>query len=123
MKTLVRSYMFTIGAPSPKPDNEYVVYATLGGTAYLIMTNWGYPNPTYTWTHDGRTIQQHYDYGWVSMLNISNVQIEDFGTYDLAMKNDYGASYETFNLKAYGGFNHGLSFCKLYILLHIYSSK
>ena len=95
--------MLHAGAPHPDYDamkDQYKIRAAVGSTAYLIMDNYGNPYPNYTWSHGGSVIpkDKHVDLGWASVLNITNVQEKDFGTYSLDMENIYGgyrtSSYE-----------------------------
>ena len=73
-------------------ETKYKVKTRLGNTAYLVMNNFGNPHPKYTWSHNEEIIasDKHVDLGIASVLNISNVREEDFGTYTLLMENIYG---------------------------------
>ena len=76
------------------------------------MNNYGYPYPTYTWTHNGFVLpsDRHLDYGVVSMVNFSSVQVEDFGKYFLEMRNSVGtytAEYELIPFGEYCPINFG----------------
>ena len=68
------------------------VKARVGESVPLKMVNWGNPYPKYTWSHNGMFFpnDSHKDYGYASVLQIDNVQVEDFGRYYVDMINDYG---------------------------------
>ena len=66
------------------------------------MHNLAYPLSNYTWSHSGVVLPttMHKDYSslGMSILNISNVKIEDFGNYTLAMMNSIGTYVAVYHL-------------------------
>lgn len=97
-------YIFSISG-GPRPKNDWGAYqynhtAELGRSTLFILENYGYPYPNYTWSHNGEVLSpdRHIDLGYVSALNISKIQVHDFGTYYLDMMNAYGTSRARFEL-------------------------
>lgn len=107
-KNVTRSGNVTVlCGPSPTDlmtSNDYSIYAMLGQSTFLFMQNYGNPSPNYTWSHNGKILpaDRHLDLGYASKLEISNVQIEDYGTYYLDMKNAYGSFRSRYELKPLG---------------------
>lgn len=94
-------------APKPRQDSDiqYQVKSRPGMPTYLIMNNYGNPHPSYTWTHNGKIIPRnmHIDGNWFSMVNISNVRVEDFGKYTLRMSNRIGSYVADYEIQPFGG--------------------
>ena len=101
-------FCFT-GRPKPKPGNRYKVYSRTKTSAYLIMNNWGNPQPNYTWYHGSGILpvhnHTHYDTGSKSILNISNVEKGDFGVYWVTMENSFGVYDSEYILSPRGKFH------------------
>ena len=80
------------------------------------MDNLAYPPCNYSWSHDGVTLPatMHDDYNTtgLSILNISNVRIQDFGNYTLTMMNSVGTYVTAYQLLPGGNY-----YCILLLLL------
>ena len=70
--------------------------------ASFVMYNYGNPYPSYTWAHDGKVLPHHLDNNTFSMLNISSVQVKDFGKYTLTMSNSVGRYAAEYQLVPFG---------------------
>ncbi|XP_053408186.1 hemicentin-1-like [Mercenaria mercenaria] len=85
--------------PYVNPDKvtTFDTMPRLGETAVLEMHAAGYPQPNFTWSHNGSLIQ-HVDDGYSSKVTIENTDVNDFGTYLLDMENSVGKSRYIFQI-------------------------
>ena len=92
----------------------------MGQSETFEMYNLAYPPSNYSWSHNGTVLPatMHKDYmvgnsslNGVSILNISDVSIQDFGNYTLTMMNSVGTYVAVYNLLPRGNV-----FCVFYDL-------
>lgn len=104
------AYSLLPGAPKPSqsfPDMRYHLESGLDQAAQFEMDNVGYPYPNYTWSFSEKVLPQemHQDIGWLSVLKIPKVKIEDFGNYTLTMTNSIGSYIAVYDLLPAGMFH------------------
>ena len=83
------------GTPQPPSILQHptdVILASAGLTATFTCSASGEPTPTFTWTHNGTQLPSPQGLGGTSILNVTNVQIEDAGTYTCMAINSQGTA-------------------------------
>lgn len=90
----------------PEPDPNFPLNKTfkprLGKSVEITVHVVGYPAPTYYWSHNGTELFNHTDTDNTTVLNLANIAVEDFGQYNLLMKNDGGNYSLQFDIQADG---------------------
>ena len=106
--SLLGKVLLYLGPPKQKLTRPYSwkVKARTGEPAYIIVNNWGCPEPNYTWCRLHDTIivpiRTHYDGGTFSIVNITSVDLFSFGLYWVKMENSYGMDTVEIQLVPYG---------------------
>ncbi|XP_052806252.1 hemicentin-1-like [Mya arenaria] len=93
----------TYGKPQTDPNYHVVNVSSprLSQTGSFVMKVIANPKPMFLWIHNGFNVT-HADTNLTSAVSITNVTADDYGDYNLDVRNSYGESNFTFILKATG---------------------
>lgn len=96
--------LFFIGPPELDPGFPLnrTVKPRVGDNVEITVHVVGFPAPSYQWWHNGTQTFNHTDIADTTVLTLHNIAAENFGQYDLRMKNEAGNSSIIFEIKADG---------------------